>query len=182
MPSVAPEAEKQSSSPFRWVVNDNVFTTKTDISTRNLRLTGSLIDGDSDLKNLGKFLTAKTPQEVEDSKNSVKSIDPVQYEVRSNEVQRTGIQGRKGTKVQNFYGFDGKANNVAFDRNIERGNTHLTETDFGRMCCPIKPLSTATTVSSIKLQDWNNILETSAPQRGGLNTRNYVKDTLKSRS
>ena len=181
MPSIAPEAEKQSASTFKWVVNDTHFTTKTGISNRNLRVADNKIDRESELKNMGKILTARTPKEVEVSRTSTNSLNPSSYEVRSSEIVRGGVNSREGTSSKNnFYSFGGKTNNVADDRSMFRDpKRHLTERNYGRICCEVKPISTATTISSRKLQDYSIILETTAAERGGLSTRNFVKDTLK---
>lgn len=175
MPTIAPNAEKISASSFKWITNDNLFTTKTDISTRNLRVDNGKIERESELKNLGKILTARTPKEVEDTMKSVKSLDPSVYEVRSSKLIRGGVNGREGTSSKNnYYSFDGSNNQVMFRQN----GSHLTERSFDRMCCEVKPMATSTTISSRKLQDWSLINEPVATQRGGLNTRNYVKDSM----
>ena len=181
MPSIAPEAEKQSASTFKWVVNDAHFTTKTGISNRNLRVTDSQVGRDSELKNMGKILTARTPKEVDASRTNTSSLNVKVYDVKSAELTRGGINSRDGTSSKNnFYSFGGKANNVAEDRAIFREpKRHLTERDYGRICCEVKPVSTATTISSRKLQDYSLILENTAAERGGLSTRNFVKDSLK---
>lgn len=176
MPTIAPEAEKQSASSFKWIVNDNTFTTKTDVSTRNLRVDSQKISGDSDLKNLGKILTKKTPQDVEKARTSTSSLDPVQYQTRSQTLRP--VSSRQGTSVKGYYGFGGRENNVSEDRTFFRvsQNSHLTEKPYDRFCCEITPISVATTSASVKLQDWDFINEKYAPQRGGLDTRNFVKD------
>lgn len=175
MPSIAPQAEKISASAFKWITNDDLFTTKTDISTRNLRVDNDHINRDSELRNLGKILTASTPKEVDDIRKKVKNLDPAVYEVRSSKLIRGGINGREGTSSKNnYYSFVQGDAPVVFRQN---GN-HLTEKSFDRICCEVKPLSTATTLSSRKLQDWDIINEPVASERGGLNTRNYIKDTL----
>ena len=180
MPSVAPEAEKQSASVFRWLVDDIQFTTKTGISNRNLRPSGGQVPGESQLKNMGKFLTAATPKEVEVSRTDTTKLNPEYYETKSAKIVRGGLNTREGTSNKNnYYSFQGKTNNVGFDREITREpKRHLTEKNYGRMCCTVKPISTATTVPSKKLQDYNIIVEQTAQERGGLSTRNFVKDTM----
>ena len=180
MPSFAPEAEKQSASVFRWLVDDNQFTTKTGISNRNLRPSEEQVSGESQLKNLGKFLTAVTPKEVEDSRSKTSNMDLKLFETKSAKIIRGGLNTREGTSNKNnYYSFQGKTNNVGFDRMITREpKRHLTEKGYGRMCCAVKPASTATTLPSKKLQDYNIIVEQTAIERGGLSTRNFVKDTL----
>tara|TARA_X000001036_G_scaffold127399_1_gene120552 strand:- start:7040 stop:7615 length:576 start_codon:yes stop_codon:yes gene_type:complete len=175
MPTIAPEAEKISASTFKWITNDTLFTTKTDISTRNLRVNDNKVDRESELKNLGKILTAKTPKEVEETRKTTKSLDPVAYEVRSSKLIRGGVNGREGTSSKNnYYSFGERGDNVMYRQN----SNHLTEKNYDRICCEVEPINTATTSSSRKLQDWSIIHETTASQRGGLDTRNYIKDTL----
>lgn len=178
MPTVAPEAEKQSASTFKWIVDANQFTTKTDVSTRNLHVGSKRIGEESNLLNLGKLLTGRTPAEVEQARTRTTSINAAQYAVRSNALRP--VSGREGTTVDSFYGFGGRKNNVAEDRVLMtgKGGSHLTEKSYNRICCAVKPMSSTTTRAGTKLQDWSLIEEKTAPQRGGLDSRNYVKDQL----
>ena len=178
MPTVAPEAEQQAASTYKWIVNSNQFTTKTDVSTRDLRVGPKTIGEESNLLNLGKILTGRTPAEVEAARLKTTSIDPAQYEVRSSALRP--VPGRQGTTIDSFYGFSGRDNNVAEDRVLQRGSqsAHLTEKSYNRICCDVKPVSYATTRAGTKLQDWSVIEEKTAPQRGGLDSRNYLKDQL----
>ena len=176
MPSVAPEAEKQSASSFKWIVNDVTFRTKTDVSTRNLRVNSEKVTTDSNLRNLGKILTKKTPEDVETARIATGNLDLAQYQTRSDSLKP--ISSRNGTAIKPYYSFGGKQNNVSEDRTLFRTptDTHLTEKSYDRICCEVKPLAVATTMASVKLQDWDLINEKYAPQRGGLDTRNFVKD------
>lgn len=177
MPSVAPEAEKQAASTFKWIVDANQFTTKTDVATRNLHVGSKRIGEESNLLNLGKFLTGRTPDEVEAARLKSTSIDPSQYHVRSTALRP--VSGRT-TTVDSFYGFAGRGNNVAEDRVFQRdaAGSQLTEKSYDRICCAVQPVAVSTTRAGTKLQDWNFIEEKTAPQRGGLDSRNYVKDQL----
>ena len=176
MPSVAPEAEKQSDSRFKSNVKDDTFTTKTDVSTRNLRVNSEKIHTDSNLRNLGNILTKKTPEDVESARTATGKLDPAQYQTRSDSLKP--ISSRTGTSIKPYYSFGGRQNNVSEDRTLFRTptDTHLTEKSYDRICCEVKPLAVATTMASVKLQDWDLINEKYAPQRGGLDTRNFVKD------
>tara|TARA_B100000902_G_scaffold20515_2_gene24641 strand:+ start:14335 stop:14919 length:585 start_codon:yes stop_codon:yes gene_type:complete len=176
MPTIAPEAEKQSASSFKWIVNDNTFTTKTDVSTRNLRVNSEKVMEDSNLRNLGKFLTKKTPEDVEKARTQTSSLDPAQYQTRSSNLRP--VSSRNGTSIRPYYSFGGRQNNVSEDRSLYRNSddTHLTEKPYDRFCCEVSPISVATTSASFKLQDWDLINEKYAPQRGGLDTRNFIKD------
>ncbi len=175
MSNYARQAEKQSASVFKWVINDDVFTTKMDISNRNLRVSDQKIDTESNLKNIGKYLTEKIPQSIETSLLSSANLNLDDFNVRSTNL-RTQYNHKKAGSYYGFEQFDKVALNE--DRTIEKGKSgiKITELPYQREFGYPIPKKQGNPGASTKTQDYDAIIEKTAPQRGGLHTRNYVKD------
>jgi|TARA_X000001036_G_scaffold423352_1_gene447185 hypothetical protein len=174
MSNYAVEAEKQSASVFKWIINDDQFITKTGISNRNLTINDKNIETDSNVKNVGRYLTEKLPKSVDTSIASSSQIDFAPFTIKSEQLNSTLSHQKTGA----YYGFQAQ-HGLNEDRvmNKSRPGTDTTEVSYKReLGYPIPKLLGSLASGSSKTQNVENVIEPVAIQRGGLSTRNYVKD------
>jgi len=158
-----------------WMMNDNQFVTKTvptNMPTLSSRVPvkPGIVDAENKLLGRDVVLTKVLPGTVESSRNNTSKmiVQPNAPDALSSQATRTD------RTVRPYYTFKlGEIQNVS-------APVTLSEIDDPNWQQPVQPLVNSTTSrATSKVQDWNIIggVNIGHSQRGGMDTRNYYKDS-----